>query len=149
MGAGNNNITKLLESLITKVDEQKLFHNKQIEIQAAFNNQFFEELHGLAKQIDLTQANIALTRKMVERSSSTPDRSPPWSTKPRSHNHHHHPVSAQPSGSGSSGRIAGSFEGQPSAPNSDPAHGRCATDGVDLFPDRVLHQWGAPQAAQA
>ncbi|KAE8811115.1 hypothetical protein D1007_12110 [Hordeum vulgare] len=91
MGAGNNNITKLLESLITKVDEQKLFHNKQIEIQAAFNNQFFEELHGLAKQIDLTQANIALTRKMVERSSSTPDRSPPWSTKPRSHNHHHHP----------------------------------------------------------
>ncbi|KAE8820499.1 hypothetical protein D1007_01647 [Hordeum vulgare] len=66
MDEGNSNITKLLESLITKVDEKKLLHDKQIEILAAFNNQFSQELCGLAKQIDLMLADVYATRKTVE-----------------------------------------------------------------------------------
>ncbi|KAE8811835.1 hypothetical protein D1007_11249 [Hordeum vulgare] len=71
MDEGNNNITKMLESLITKIDEQKVLHDKKIKIQAAFNTYFSQELCGLAKQIDLVHAEVDVTRKMVERSSST------------------------------------------------------------------------------
>ena len=37
MDEGKNNITKMLESLLAKMDEQKAIHDKQIEIQATFN----------------------------------------------------------------------------------------------------------------
>ncbi|KAE8812438.1 hypothetical protein D1007_10581 [Hordeum vulgare] len=61
MDKGNNSITKLLESLITKADEHRVLHDEQIEIQAAFNNKFPQELYSLAKKIDLTRGNIDAT----------------------------------------------------------------------------------------
>ncbi|XP_044326440.1 uncharacterized protein [Triticum aestivum] len=70
MDEGNSNITKLLESLLAKMDEQKATHDKQIEVQAAFNAQISQDVRGLARQIDLTQADVDATRKTVEGSAS-------------------------------------------------------------------------------
>ena len=70
MDESNNNITKLLESLLSKVDEQKATHDKQIRMQAAFNTQISQDVCGLARQIDLTQADVDATRKTVEGSAS-------------------------------------------------------------------------------
>ena len=54
MDESTSNITKMFESLLTKMDEQKAIHDKQIEIQAAFNAQISQDVRGLARQIDLT-----------------------------------------------------------------------------------------------
>ncbi|XP_048565404.1 uncharacterized protein LOC125545493 [Triticum urartu] len=70
MDEGNSNITKMLESLLAKMDEQKAVHDKQIEIQAAFNAQISQDVRGLSRQIDLTQADVDATRKTVEGSAS-------------------------------------------------------------------------------
>ena len=39
MDEGNTNITKMLETLLAKIDDQKMAHEKQIELQTAFNAQ--------------------------------------------------------------------------------------------------------------
>ena len=70
MDEANNNITKMLESLLAKMDEQKVAHDKQIEVQAAFNAHISQDVRGLARQIDLTQADVDATRKTVEGSAS-------------------------------------------------------------------------------
>lgn len=69
MDEGNTNITKMLESLLAKIDDQKATHEKRIELQAAFNAQISQEMRGLARQLDLTQADLDLTRKTTEGSS--------------------------------------------------------------------------------
>ncbi|KAE8810875.1 hypothetical protein D1007_12374 [Hordeum vulgare] len=66
MDEANINVTKLLESLITKVDQQHVLHDKQIEIQAAFNNYFSHELCGLTKQIDLAQGGVDVMRTFAK-----------------------------------------------------------------------------------
>ena len=69
MDEGNTNITKMLETLLAKIDDQKMAHEKQIELQAAFNAQISQEMRGLSRQLDLTQADLDLTRKTAEGSS--------------------------------------------------------------------------------
>ncbi|XBI72477.1 hypothetical protein VPH35_066426 [Triticum aestivum] len=70
MDEGNTNITKMLETLLARIDDQKVAHEKQIELQAAFNAQISQEMRGLSRQLDLTQADLDLTRKTVEGSAS-------------------------------------------------------------------------------
>ena len=70
MDEGNTNITKMLETLLARIDDQKVAHEKQIELQAAFNAQISQEMRGLPRHLDLTQADLDLTRKMVEGSAS-------------------------------------------------------------------------------
>nr|XP_020156464.1 shootin-1-like [Aegilops tauschii subsp. strangulata] len=70
MDEGNTNITKMLEALLAKIDDQKAVHEKQIKLQAAFNAQISQEVRGLSRQIDLTQADLDLMRKTVEGSAS-------------------------------------------------------------------------------
>ena len=70
MDEGNTNITKMLETLLARIDDQKVAHEKQIELQAAFNAQISQEMRGLSRQLDLTQADLDLTCKTVEGSAS-------------------------------------------------------------------------------
>ena len=70
MDESTSNITKMLESLLNKMDEQKAIHDKQIEIQAAFNAQISQDVRSLSRQINLTQADVDATRKTVEGSAS-------------------------------------------------------------------------------
>ena len=70
MEEGNAHIAKMLDSLLTKLDEQTALHDKQLEAQIAFNTQVSQDLRSLAKQVDLTQADVDETRKALERSPS-------------------------------------------------------------------------------
>ena len=107
MEEGNANIAKMLDSLLTKLDEQTALRDKQLEAQLSFNNQIAQELRGLARQLDLTQADVDATRKTVDCSAShagsvttlvpPPPPPPPPPPSPRHQPHHaepHRPASA-------------------------------------------------------
>ena len=49
MDEGNTNITKMLETLLARIDDQKVAHEKKIELQAAFNAQISQEMLGLLR----------------------------------------------------------------------------------------------------
>lgn len=71
---GNHHITSMLESLLAKFDDQKALQDKQLEAQNAFNAQISQDLSNLAKQIDLTQANVDAAHEAVKGAAS-PSRS--------------------------------------------------------------------------
>lgn len=67
---GNHHITSMLESLLAKFDDQKALQDKQLEAQNAFNAQISQDLSNLAKQIDLTQANVDAAHEAVKGAAS-------------------------------------------------------------------------------
>lgn len=70
MDDNTNSLKSMLETILSRLDEQKLDNDKRLEAQVAFNAQVSQDLRNLAKQVDLTQANIDKTRKALEQSPS-------------------------------------------------------------------------------
>lgn len=70
MENNTNSLKSILDSLISRLDEQKIASDKQLEAQIAFNTQVSQELRIITKQLDLTQADVDDARKSLERSPS-------------------------------------------------------------------------------
>lgn len=56
MGEQTSNLTALMETLLSRFDEEKVLADKRAEAQTTFNTQVSQELQSLSKQIGLTQA---------------------------------------------------------------------------------------------
>lgn len=71
MGEQTANLTALMETLLSRFDEEKVLADKRAEAQTAFNNQVSQELQSLTKQIGLTQADVDDVRKVTSPSASS------------------------------------------------------------------------------
>ena len=70
MDDNTSTLKSLMESIISRLDEQKVDSDKRLEAQAAFNAQVSQDLRALSKQVDLTQADVDDRRKALARSPS-------------------------------------------------------------------------------
>lgn len=70
MDDNTNSLKSLMETILSRLDEQKLDNDKRLEAQVAFNTQVSQDLRTLSKQVNLIQADIDETRKALERSPS-------------------------------------------------------------------------------
>lgn len=71
MGEQTANLTALMETLLSKFDQEKVLADKRAEAQTAFNTQVSLELQSLAKQIGLMQAEVDDVRKGASPSASS------------------------------------------------------------------------------
>ena len=71
MGEQTANLTALIETLLSRFDEEKVLAHKCAEVQTAFNNQVSQELQSLTKQFGLTQADVDNVRKVTSPSASS------------------------------------------------------------------------------
>ena len=70
MDDSTTSLKAMMEMILAHLDEQKVDSDKRLEAQIAFNTQVSQDLRSLAKQVDLTQADVDETRKALERSPS-------------------------------------------------------------------------------
>ncbi|XP_073353661.1 uncharacterized protein [Aegilops tauschii subsp. strangulata] len=70
MDDNTSTLKALMETVLSRLDEQKADIEKRLEVHAAFNVQVAQDLRALSKQVDLTQADVDETRKALERSPS-------------------------------------------------------------------------------
>lgn len=70
MGEQTVNLTTLMETLLSRFDEEKLLGDKRTEAQMAFNNEVSHELQSLTKKNGLTQADVDDVRKVASSSTS-------------------------------------------------------------------------------
>lgn len=96
MDDNTSTLKSLMESILKRLDEQKLDSDKLLEAQVAFNTQVSQDLRSLSKQIDLTQADVDEARKSMERSPSPHGSgtvfNPPPPLRPAPAPHHQGPL---------------------------------------------------------
>ena len=83
MDDNTTSLKAMIETILTRLDEQKVDSDKRLEAQIAFNTQVSQDLRSLAKQVDLTQADVDETRKALERSPSPQDSGSPTVIHPQ------------------------------------------------------------------
>jgi excinuclease UvrABC helicase subunit UvrB len=64
-------VKTVLDQILKRLDEQAATSNQRYEVQTAFNAQVSQELHGVRKQIDLTQADVDEARQVALPTSSS------------------------------------------------------------------------------
>jgi len=61
---------RMLETIIKRLDDQAVLSEQRHAVQAAFNEQVSQDLHGVRKQLEVTQADVDEARLAVSPSGS-------------------------------------------------------------------------------